>query len=119
MKKFIILVLALCMCAFVLAGCGEKQPQEEETTPVVEIDSALLGSWMEDYFDSGYTFNEDFTGRNLFYDLPYTYTAADGVITLNYEDTSYGTDKFRYSIDGDTLTLTRSDTGNSFVYKKK
>ena len=96
MKKWIAIIVCLIMCAAFISGCGTQK--EEETTPARENDPAVVGTWSEDYFDSGYTFNEDGTGRDTFWDLPFTYTAYDGVITIKYEDETYGLDKYTYSV---------------------
>lgn len=118
MKKILLLIAALSVSAFLLAGCGEQQPvQEEETT--VENDAAVQGTWKEDYFDSGYTFNADGTGMDTFWELPFTYTAYNGVITITYDDESYAKDSFGYTVDGTSITLTRtSDSSKSYTYNK-
>lgn len=120
MKKITAVLLSVFLCAFVLAGCG-SQPKEEETTTQIENDAAVLGTWSEDYFDSGYTFNSDGTGMDTFWQLSFTYTALDGVITITYDDTTYGTDKYNYSVDetGSSITMTRQgEDSKSFTYKK-
>lgn len=121
MKKILAVMISMILCVGLLAGCGEKKP-EEETTPEIINDAAVVGTWSEDYFDSGYTFNDDGTGRDTFWDLPFTYTANEGVITITYDDTTYGIDKYSYSVDesGTHITLTRqSNDGKSFTYAKR
>ena len=118
MKKIAAIMIALVLCAVLLAGCGSSK-KEEETTPAVENDPAVLGSWSEDYFDSGYVFNEDGTGRDTFWDLSFTYTAHDGVITITYDDETYGIDKYSYTVTDSSITMTRqANDGKSFTYTK-
>lgn len=120
MKKILLMIVTLSISALLLAGCGEQQPvQEEETT--VENDASVQGTWKEDYFDSGYTFNADGTGMDTFWELPFTYTAYDGVITITYDDETYAVDRYSYTVDGDTLSMARiSDggAGKSFTYTR-
>ena len=117
MKKWIAIIVCLVMCAVFMSGCGTQK--EEETTPAQENDPAVVGTWSEDYFDSGYTFNEDGTGRDTFWDLPFTYTAYDGVITIKYEDETYGLDKYTYSVTDNSITMTRqAEDGKSFTYTR-
>ena len=113
-------VIILCLSALLLTGCGEPK-QEEETTPSVqENDAAVVGTWSEDAFDSGYTFNSDGTGRDTFWDLSFTYTAHDGVITITYDDDTYGIDKYTYSVDETSLSMTRQGgDGKAFTYTKR
>lgn len=121
MKKISAVLISVLVCAALLAGCGAQKP-EEETTTLAENDAAVLGTWSEDYFDSGYTFQADGTGMDTFWQLPFTYTALDGVITITYDDTTYGTDRYTYSVDeaGTGITMTRQgEDGKSFTYKKK
>ena len=119
MRKLAAVIVSLVLCAALLAGCGDSK-KEEETTPAAESDAAVLGTWSEDYFDSGYTFNEDGTGRDTFWDLPFTYTAYDGVITITYDDETYGVDKYTYTVLDSSITMTRqSGDGKSFTYTKR
>ena len=121
MKKISAIIICLLLCGVFLSGCGASK-QEEETTPVIENDAAVFGTWSEDYFDSGYTFHSDGTGMDTFWQLPFTYTAIDGVITITYDDTTYGVDKYSYSVNeaGTGITLTRqADGSKSFTYQKQ
>lgn len=122
MKKTVSMIICLIMCGLLLAGCGAKK--EEETPTTVPIDEAVVGTWTEDYFDAGYIFNADGSGRDVFWNVAFTYTAHDGVLTIVYDEdpdtnTVYGTDRFNYTVEDSVLTMTRqSDTGNSFTYHK-
>jgi len=54
-----------------------------------------------------------------FWMLPFTYTAHDGVITIVYDDDTYGVDRYNYTVEESSITMTRqSDTGKSFTYQK-
>ena len=118
MRKLAVIMISLILCAAFFTGCGASK-KEEETAPARENDPAVLGTWSEDYFDSGYTFNEDGTGRDTFWDLSFTYTAYDGVITIAYDDETYGVDKYSYIIEDSSLTMTRqADDGKSFTYTR-
>lgn len=121
MKKRIALLIVLCLFTLLLAGCGEKKTEEEPTIPV-ENDAAVVGTWSEPDFESGYVFNTDLTGRDTYWDLPFTYTAYNGVITITYEDEKYGQDRYSYTADETTLSMTRiSDGGDAkaFSYTKQ
>ncbi|MBQ9030659.1 MAG: hypothetical protein IJ106_04300 [Parasporobacterium sp.] len=118
MKRFLIFAVCLALSAALLAGCGNSG-KEEETTQAVENDSAVLGTWTESYFDSGYTFNSDGSGLDTFWNLPFTYTAHDGVITITYDDETYGIDRYDYSVTESSITMTRqSGDGKSYTYSK-
>ena len=114
------IVLILCVCTLLFAGCGAQQKEEETTPAVQENDSSVTGTWSEDVFDSGYVFNSDGTGRDTFWDLSFTYTAYDGVMTITYDDDTYGVDRYQYSADETTLSMTRQGgDGKSFTYTKR
>ncbi len=108
MKKKLICILSILILATLLIACGKKENTEPET---VSNDAALFGTWTEDYFDSGYTFNEDGTGIEIFYNQAFTYTAADGNLKIHYEQTDipYEDKVFVYSINDTTLTLDRAE----------
>ena len=120
MKRLTAVILCLMLCGTLLAGCGIGQKKEEETTTAAENDAAVLGTWSEDYFDSGYIFNSDGTGRDMFWDLSFTYTALDGVLTITYDDSTYGIDKYSYSATETSLTLDRQSSERiSYTYTKR
>ena len=119
MKKILTIIICAILCGIMITGCsfGNK---EEETATEIPNDEALMGTWTEDYFDSGYTFAADGTGLNIFWDMSFTYKAHDGVVTITYDDDSYSPETFSYSVEGNTLVLTsRSDSSNSFTYTKR
>ena len=117
MKKVIAMIMCVAFCTFCLAGCGEKQVVEEETT-VIENDAAVVGTWTESNFDSGYTFNADGTGKDLFWDLTFSYTALDGVITITYDDQTYGVDKYTYTVGESDISMARQSDGGTYTYTK-
>lgn len=117
MKKILALMLAVCLCMSALTACG----REEEDT---ENDTEIIGTWSEDYFDSGYIFNEDLTGTDTFWELTFTYTACDGTVTISYDEEIWGSVSYTYVINGDYLTMTRiseeesGDDISSYTYTK-
>ena len=120
MKKISAIILVLVLCAAMLTAC-QSQPKEEEITTEIENDAAVLGTWMESEFDSGFTFTADGTGTNLFWDLPFTYTALEGLITITYNDTTYGIDRYQYSVSEsmDTIQMTRQNGDGTYTYTKR
>ena len=118
MKKFSVLALCIILTITLFTGCSLFK-KEEETEPAPVMDEAVFGTWSEDYFDSGFTFLRDMTGKDTFWDLSFTYTAYDGIITITYDDETYAQAKYTYSVSGDTITMTRqSDDGVTVTYEK-
>ena len=111
-------MLSLALCIGILAGCGSK----EEV--VIEDDTEVIGTWSEDFFDSGYIFNEDLTGTDTFWDLTFTYTAQEGIITITYDDEIWGSVSYEYMVNGEYLTMTRvsevesGEDVSSYTYTK-
>lgn len=104
MKKVLILILCAVLCISCVTACGKESKKEEETIP---NDTEILGSWKESYWDSGYTFNEDGTGKDIFWDEDFVYTAIEGKLEITYTSGLYKDKKFSYTISGNTLTLTK------------
>lgn len=103
MKKSAIVVLLIALSVAALCACGkEKEPE----TPVVENDAAIFGTWMEDYWDSGYTFREDGTGTDIFWSQEFTYTALDGKVEIVYTEGLWAEKEFTYTVAGNVLQLT-------------
>ena len=69
-------------------------------------DAAIYGTWMEDYWDSGYTFREDGTGEDVFWNQEFTYTALDGKLVISYVEGLWAEKEFTYTVAGNVLTLT-------------
>lgn len=103
MKKSIAVLLGVFLCIMILAACGKKEEPQPET---LANDSAIFGTWMEDYWDSGYTFREDGTGKDIFWSQEFTYTALDGDLVITYVEGLWAEKEFTYSINGNVLTLT-------------
>ena len=113
MKKLLIGLLCAFLCVCMLSACG-KGKEEEET---IANDEAIFGTWTESYWDSGYSFAEDGTGMDIFWDQPFTYTAIDGELIIQYTEGIYQDKKFSYSISENTLTLTKSgEDGGTWEY---
>ena len=116
----IVATIILCVSALLLVGCSAPKQEEETTPPVQDNDGAVVGTWGEDAFDSGYTFNSDGTGRDTFWDLSFTYSAHDGTMTITYDDDTYGVDRYSYSVDESSLSMTRQGgDGKAFTYTKR
>ena len=133
MRKFsaviaFIFIMILCLCS-----CGKSSSSESQSTaqPATDsqttaaasengIDTALIGNWQEDVFDSGFIFNEDGTGTDTFWDLTFTYSTEGGEVLIVYDTDMYGASSYKYEISGDTLTMTRLDDeeNSSFTYTK-
>lgn len=130
MKKVLFSLIAVATMAFAFVSCGGnngKEAQQEETVASEEVvvetaqQNGLVGNWYyED--DSFYTFNEDGTGSytytgELFGN--FTYSEADGKLTLNYE----GSDPtvFNYTLEGDVLTILagESNYGADTQYRRR
>ena len=113
MKKYVALILSI-LIVLACVGCGGKNEDVSQVD-----DPALIGTWAEEYFDSGYVFNADGTGTDTFWNLTFTYTAGDGKIALAYDDKTWGSNNYVYKIEGNVLTMTRSnDAESTFSYKR-
>lgn len=115
MKKIASVIACLIFAAVLLCACGAKEPEPEKTN-----DTAVIGTWNESYFDSGYIFNADGTGKDTFWDLTFTYTAYDGELTLIYDDELWGASQYDYTVSSNKLSMTRKDTDGAeqFDYEK-
>ncbi|MGI6072310.1 MAG: DUF5640 domain-containing protein [Lachnospiraceae bacterium] len=116
MKKIIAIVMCLFICVTVLAGCKKEELPEETKVN----DPAVVGTWSEHFFDSGYVFKPDGTGTDTFWNLTFTYTAYEGTITLFYDDELWGASQYSYEVAGNILKMTRTDTDetSTFEYMK-
>ena len=103
MKKITAVLLSVFLCCIALAACGKKEEPQPET---LANDAAIYGTWKESYWDSGYTFREDGTGKDLFWSQDFTYTALDGDLTITYVEGLWAEKEFTYSVEGNVLTLT-------------
>lgn len=119
MKKAVLWFLCILMCALFAVGCGSSkdEPTPEETTTAP--DESLYGTWSEDYFESGFTFNSDGTGQDIFWELPFTYTTEGDLVVLTYDDEMWGTATYSYFLDGNTLTMQQKGSQDSYSYEKQ
>ena len=123
-KIFILLLAGIVLCAFCLAGCTKKEEEQPETEQM--IDPEIIGTWMEDYWDSGYSFAEDGTGRDIFWNQPFHFEAENGTLEITYDEGTWAEKRFTYSVSGDEITLTEvitdqaegSETPGSWTYQK-
>ena len=113
MKKTAGIIVCIIMSIALLAGC-QKGPAKDAV-----LDEAIFGTWnqitedgsasLEDLgIPSGYTFNEDGTGIDLFWALSFTYQTDQGILYIDYDDVSCDDSDYTYSIDGDVITMTRN-----------
>lgn len=113
MKKAAILFACIIGSIAILAGC-KKGPGKDAV-----LDPEIFGTWnqitedgsasLEDLgIPSGYTFNEDGTGTDLFWALSFTYQTDQGILYLDYDDVSCDDSDYTYSIDGNVITMTRN-----------
>lgn len=114
-KKFLTIFACVLSAVLLLCACGAKEPEPDKTN-----DPAIVGTWKENYFDSGYIFKADATGTDTFWDLTFTYTAYDGELTLIYDDELWGASQYDYTVTGNKLSMTRKDTEETeqFEYEK-
>lgn len=135
MKKTSALTAIMIILILCLASCGKPDAQTAETgtqaqtetaapetaAPGTVSDSALVGSWEEDVFDSGFIFNADGTGTDTFWDLTFTYSTTGNEVLIVYDTDLYGASNYTYSISGDTLSMTRIDEEETptFTYQRK
>ena len=113
MKKAAIVFACIIGSIVILAGC-KKGPGKDAV-----LDPEIFGTWnqitedgsasLEDLgIPSGYTFNEDGTGTDLFWALSFTYQTDQGILYLDYDDVSCDDSDYTYSIDGNVITMTRN-----------
>ncbi|MBO4834715.1 MAG: hypothetical protein J5483_01255 [Lachnospiraceae bacterium] len=125
MKKAVVLFVCLIGSIAILAGC-RKGPAKDAV-----LDDAIFGTWnqitedgsasLEDLgIPSGYTFNEDGTGTDLFWDLSFKYQTDQGILYLDYDDVSCDDSDYTYVIDGDVITMTRNaKDAITMLYRKE
>ena len=113
MKKAAVLFACIIGSIVILAGC-KKGPGKDAV-----LDPEIFGTWnqitedgsasLEDLgIPSGYSFNEDGTGTDLFWALSFTYQTDQGILYLDYDDVSCDDSDYTYSIDGNVITMTRN-----------
>ena len=130
-KTFFILISILCIAA-ILCACSKKEQSEPSSETTIEedipLDQKIVGTWT--FVDAegnvlpdmkGWVFNEDKTGVDTVFDLAFTYEANNGILTINYDDTTLGVIEatYKYKIKDSLLTMKREAANSeSFTYKK-
>ena len=122
MKKRTIFSVIICVlvCLGLLAGCGENAPQGSGNKDANALKLELNGTWNQITDDgtpslpdlgipSGYIFYLDGTGVDTFWDMTFSYTIDEGSLHIAYDDKLGDALDYTYTIEGDTLTLTRVD----------
>lgn len=108
MKKALILILCLILSASFITACGQKEEAQEP----VPIDETIVGRWVEDYWDSGYVFNAEGTGEDIFWGQTFHFTTQDGRLTIKYDEGTWADKVFSYSVNGNILSLTGEEDGS-------
>ncbi len=124
-KKISTFVCAL-LFSLGLTACGEKGPTENAV-----LDENLFGTWnqitedgtpsLEDLgIPSGYVFEEDGKGTDLFWDVTFKYVTEDGVIYIDYDDVTCDDTSYNYYIEGDIIQMTRTaEDALTMFYQKE
>lgn len=133
MKKILCILISILCIASILCACSKKEeptPSSSDTTIAEDLplDSKIVGTWTFVDADGnvlpdmkGWVFNEDKTGVDTVFDLAFTYEANDGILTINYDDTTLGVIEasYKYKIKDSLLTMKReAHNAESFTYKK-
>jgi len=116
LKKYLGILICIGIITATLCGCGKKT--EDGPSESAVLDAKLFGTWnqistdgsttLEDIgIPAGYTFNEDGTGTDLFWDMDFSYQTGEGILYLDYIDPSCDDSKYDYSIVKKVLTMTR------------
>lgn len=114
MKKGTLFLIGTIIGLFLLTACGKSGPSKDAV-----LDPEIFGTWkqvtedgsasLEDIgIPSGYVFNEDGTGEDLFWALSFTYQTDKSILYLDYDDVTCDDSDYTYSIDGDVITMTRN-----------
>lgn len=94
---------------------------EYEVYTKTKPENPLVGSWASEDFDGAfiYTFNADFTGSYdaAGTDMPFTYVAADGKLSIQYEDTDVPWET-QFTVADGKLTV-KDDLGEDVVYNRQ
>ena len=114
MRKGTLFIIGTIIGIFLLTACAKSGPSADAV-----LDPDLAGTWkqitedgsasLEDIgIPSGYVFNEDGTGEDLFWALTFTYQTDNGILYLDYDDVTCDDSDYTYSIDDDVITMTRN-----------
>lgn len=140
MKKFIISLVTICLVVL-LSACGSNSAYDERLASIEERlndieerlsilekmqiqttlpQNSLIGTWKGEYYT--YTFYSDETVTQKYDDgreSTHIYS-TNGTYTLiiKYNEGHLGSIEYRYSIDGDTLTITGTSSRETFTRVK-
>ena len=126
MKKSTLLFICLIIGIFIVTACGKSGPSKDAV-----LDQEIFGTWnqitedgsvsLEDLgIPSGYVFNEDGTGEDLFWALAFTYQTDKGILYIDYADATCDDSDYTYSIEGDVITMTRNaKDAITMLYRKQ
>ena len=114
MKKGTLVLIGMIIGIFLLTACGKSGPSKDAV-----LDPEIFGTWkqitedgsasLEDLgIPSGYVFNEDGTGEDLFWALAFTYQTDKNILYLDYLDVSCDDSDYTYSIEDGVITMTRN-----------
>ena len=121
MKRKIIGVIALTLCALMAAMCLTACGGDSDSTADSGSKSALVGTWGANEAEGmSYVFNEDGTGKwdAGDYAMEFTYVDKGSSVELSYKDANTA-QTWEYTIKGNTLSMKESDSGVTLTYTKK
>lgn len=106
------LTMTLSAAAFGQSDDGDKAQTDEPS---------LVGTWVDNSTGVDVTYTQDGIFKLQGGDVAnYTQDKAAGTVTLRYAEAYGGEEKvMSYAIDGDTLTLTETDTGITYTYNRQ
>ena len=125
-KKQLIIVIVAAVLLIVVAATGiscavrDETPQQLLQDVFVSDEDQLVGKWLGEKAANAYEFYEDGTYDSYIstFSVKGNYVVSGKEITLTMPGAS-GSDVYRYSISGDTLTLTLVKTNNQEVANKE
>ena len=119
LKKVFVILMILSLCIFSFCSCSDKNSEDASS-----LDTSITGTWTESRYNSGFTFNEDGTGFDIFWELPFTYSTSSDetdeskTLTITYDDETYGSAIYTYEINGSTLSMGLKDENAIYDYEK-
>lgn len=132
-KKLLTILIFAAISGFALTGCGGPKPETGSAsvdTSVVKMQ--LVGTWKQITEDgspslddlgipSGYIFYVDGTGKDLFWDMEFTYTVTGSNLHITYKDTLGEDTDYIFELSGDILYLTRAgdEEAVTMLYQKE
>lgn len=105
MKKYLKFFVVIVFALFIFVGCKSK--------------AAIVGTWEYKGMEAAYVFNDDKTGKYVFFgqELKFTYEDDGKVLKIKYDDAD-NVSEFQYTIDGKKLTI-KDSLGSDVEYFKK